>query len=97
MEVRLIGAKREHLDLGLWGCFKLRFFKEEPMRCFRCQTFGHHKDMSQLTTPSVVQFAAADTRPASASRNTRRDKAQQHVASTAKETIMRGIPNAQNV
>ena len=35
VEVHLIGAKREHLDLGLWGLFKLRLFKEESMRCFR--------------------------------------------------------------
>ena len=43
VEVHLFGAKREHLDLGLGGRFKLRHFKEEPMRCFRCQKFGHHK------------------------------------------------------
>ena len=43
VEVHLTGAKREHLDLGLWGGFKLRLFKKEPMRCFRCQRFGHHK------------------------------------------------------
>ena len=50
-----------------------------------------------VTTPSVEQFAAADTRPVSASRNTRKDKAQRHIVSTAKETIMCGILIAQNV
>ena len=43
MEVHFVGVKREHLDLGLWGPFKLRLFKEEPMRCFKCQQFRHHK------------------------------------------------------
>ena len=43
VEVHLTGEKREHLDLGLWGCFKLRLFIEEPMRCFKCQRFLHHK------------------------------------------------------
>ena len=43
VEVHLTGAKREHLDLGLWGRFKLCLFIEEPMRCFKCQRFSHHK------------------------------------------------------
>ena len=43
VEVHLTGAKREHLDLGLRGRFKLRLFIEEPMRCFECQRFSHHK------------------------------------------------------
>ena len=43
VEVRLTGEKREHLDLGLWGCYKLHLFIEEPMRCFKCQRFSHHK------------------------------------------------------
>ena len=43
VEVHLIGMKREHLDLGLWGRFKLCLFIEEPMRCFKCQRFLHHK------------------------------------------------------
>ena len=45
VEVHLVRVKREHLDLGMWGCFKLRLFKEEPMRCFRCQKFRQHKDI----------------------------------------------------
>ena len=43
VEVHLTGAKREHFDLGLWGRFQLRLFIEEPMRCFKCQRFSHHK------------------------------------------------------
>ena len=35
VEVHLVGVKREPLDLVLWGRFKLRLFKEEPMRCFK--------------------------------------------------------------
>ena len=43
VEVHLLGTKKEQLDLGLWGRFKMRPFVDEPMRCFRCQRFGHHK------------------------------------------------------
>ena len=38
VEVHLVGV-----DLGLWGRFKLLLFKEEPIRCFKCQEFRHHK------------------------------------------------------
>lgn len=31
------------LDLGCWGRFTCRRFVPEPVRCFRCQAFGHYQ------------------------------------------------------
>ncbi|XP_069171776.1 uncharacterized protein [Procambarus clarkii] len=30
--------------LGIYGQFSLRLYNPEPMRCYRCQRFSHHKD-----------------------------------------------------
>ena len=43
VEVYILGSRPEYLDLGLWGRYQLRPFNEEPLRCFRCQKFGHHR------------------------------------------------------
>nr|XP_027219006.1 putative uncharacterized protein DDB_G0271606 [Penaeus vannamei] len=31
------------LNLGNWRSYKLRTYMPEPLRCFTCQTFGHHQ------------------------------------------------------
>lgn len=31
------------IDLGNWGTFYTRPWVPEPLRCFRCQRFGHHR------------------------------------------------------
>ncbi|XP_050699353.1 uncharacterized protein LOC126986899 [Eriocheir sinensis] len=31
------------LDLGSWGVFYTRLFNTEPLRCYRCQQYGHHR------------------------------------------------------
>ena len=41
--VTLKGAPTTTLDLGNWGTFKLRTFVPEPLRCFKCQKYGHHQ------------------------------------------------------
>ena len=94
VEVHLTGAKKEHLDLGLWGHFKLRLFKEEPMRCFRCQKFGHHK--ATCHNPECCAICSGRHKTSVCIMNTRKDKLQRRNAQTAKGTIMHGIPNAQN-
>ncbi|XP_045105292.1 uncharacterized protein LOC123500718 [Portunus trituberculatus] len=38
------------LKLGSWGTFYMRPFSREPLRCFRCQRFGHHR--ASCTLPS---------------------------------------------
>lgn len=42
--VTVRGPLPPHLDLGNWGTFYIRPFVPEPLRCFRCQRYGHHKD-----------------------------------------------------
>ena len=39
--VTLRGSLPASLDLGCWGRFVLRKFVSEPVRCFRCQAYGH--------------------------------------------------------
>ena len=41
VEVTMKGAVPESLDLGLWGVFPVRKYIPEPLRCFKCQAFGH--------------------------------------------------------
>ena len=41
VEVVFRGAVPESLDLGLWGVFPVRKYVPEPLRCFKCQAFGH--------------------------------------------------------
>ena len=42
--VSVRGPLPPHIDLGNWGLFYLRPYTPEPLRCFRCQRYGHHKD-----------------------------------------------------
>jgi len=41
--VSVRGPLPPHLDLGNWGLYYLRPYSPEPLRCFRCQRFGHHQ------------------------------------------------------
>ena len=41
VEVTFRGPAPESLDLGLWGVFSCRRYVPEPLRCFKCQAFGH--------------------------------------------------------
>lgn len=31
------------LDLGIWGAYYTRPYSPEPLRCYRCQKYGHHQ------------------------------------------------------
>ncbi|XP_068232128.1 uncharacterized protein [Palaemon carinicauda] len=42
--VTFIGLIPKTLDLGLWGKFPIRSPKREPLRCYNCQRYGHHKE-----------------------------------------------------
>ncbi|KAG7169759.1 RNA-directed DNA polymerase from mobile element jockey-like 1 [Homarus americanus] len=41
--VDIKGTVPEEVDLGNWGTYKLRPFVPEPLRCYKCQKFGHHQ------------------------------------------------------
>ncbi|KAG7157434.1 putative RNA-directed DNA polymerase from mobile element jockey-like 71 [Homarus americanus] len=41
--VYIKGTDPEEVDLSNWGTYKLRPFVPEPLRCYRCQKFGHHQ------------------------------------------------------
>ena len=41
--VTVRGPVPASVSLGNWGTFYLRPYTPEPLRCFRCQRFGHHQ------------------------------------------------------
>lgn len=38
-----LGPLPTHIDLGAFGRYRIRRFEKEPLWCYRCQRFGHHK------------------------------------------------------
>ena len=42
--VSIRGPLPPQIDLGNWGLFYLRPYTPEPLRCFHCRRYGHHKD-----------------------------------------------------
>ena len=43
VSVELRGPLPPSIDLGSWGLYYLRPYAPEPLRCFRCQRYGHHQ------------------------------------------------------
>ena len=41
--VELKGDLERSIDLGNWGKYRLRTYIPEPLRCFKCQKYGHHQ------------------------------------------------------
>ena len=41
--VTMKGTPSSTLDLGNWGTYNLRTYVPEPLRCFKCQKYGHHQ------------------------------------------------------
>lgn len=41
--VTVKGTPPSTIDLGCWGTYKTRLYKPEPLRCFKCNKFGHHQ------------------------------------------------------
>ena len=49
------------LDLGNWGTFYTRPYSKEPLRCYNCQKFGHHKANCTLPPKCGVCAGKHDT------------------------------------
>ena len=47
--VTVRGTLSPNLDMGNWEVFYLRPYTPEPLRCFRCQQFGHHQNNCSCT------------------------------------------------
>ena len=46
------GPVPEKIDLKVWGSFPTATYTPEPLRCYRCQKFGHHQ--ARCTNPNPV-------------------------------------------
>ncbi|KAG0721255.1 hypothetical protein GWK47_046825 [Chionoecetes opilio] len=69
VQLTLQGHVPAVLDLGCFGTFAVRRYIQEPVRCYRCQAFGHYQRASVSGGKSCVVCAVGSTLhgPASAS------------------------------
>ena len=49
-----IGERPDRIDLGVWGTFPVRTYYPEPLRCYNCQRFEHHKSTCFSNTRCAV-------------------------------------------
>ena len=49
-----IGERPDRIDLGVWGTFPVRTYYPEPLRCYNCQRFVHHKSTCFSNTRCAV-------------------------------------------
>ena len=49
-----IGERPNQIDLGVWGTFPVRTYYPEPLRCYNCQRFEHHKSTCFSETRCAV-------------------------------------------
>ncbi len=50
------------LDLGNWGTYYTRPYSKEPLRCFNCQKFGHHRANCTLAAKCGICAGRHDTK-----------------------------------
>ena len=55
------GEIPEFTDLASWGCYAFRPFVLEPLRCYRCQRWGHHQLRCTLRARCGVCSGAHNT------------------------------------
>lgn len=59
--VTYLGPLPDYIDLGTFGRYGIRKFEKEPLRCFKCQRFGHHKTRCTYTVRCGVCSQDHDT------------------------------------
>ncbi|XP_050691174.1 uncharacterized protein LOC126982938 [Eriocheir sinensis] len=55
--ITVAGPLPGSLDLGSWGLFYTRPYSKEPLRCYNCQQFGHHR--ARCSRPPVCGICSA--------------------------------------
>ena len=56
-----IGERPDRINLGIWGTYPVRTYYPEPLRCFNCQKFGHHKSACQSSAKCAVYSGSHET------------------------------------
>ena len=56
-----IGHIPDKVNLGIWGTFRVTRYNPEPLRCFKCQRYGHHKNQCTLDFKCAVCSGRHDT------------------------------------
>ena len=49
-----IGSVPEKVDIGIFGKFKTKPYYPEPLRCYNCQHYGHHKTACKAAAKCAV-------------------------------------------
>ena len=59
--VTFIGNIPDRVHLGVWGSFRTATYNPEPLRCYRCQRYGHHKNQCTTEVRCAVCSGRHDT------------------------------------
>lgn len=59
--VELQGQIPEKLRLGAWGSYKLRPFVPQPLRCYKCQQYGHHQSRCRRKAACAICSGAHES------------------------------------
>ena len=59
--VTFIGTIPDRVELGVWGSFRTTTYNPEPLRCFKCQKFGHHRNQCTTNFKCAVCSGRHDT------------------------------------
>lgn len=55
------GPLPDFIDLGAFGKYKIRKYEKEPLRCYKCQRYGHHKTRCTYSVRCGVCSQGHDT------------------------------------
>ena len=90
-----IGERPDRIDLGVWGTFPVRTYYPEPLRCYNCQRFEHHKSTCFSETRCAVCSGRHET--SVCIKNIKKGNKLTHVALTVNLIILPGQEDAPSV
>ena len=55
------GPVPEKVDIGIWGRYSTKTYYPEPLRCYNCQKYGHHKSACKAQVKCAVCSGSHET------------------------------------